>query len=51
MKKSRANILKHESETKEITDEHKNLLKDKSFYSEELRKMNTYNDPSGLTVE
>jgi len=51
LKKARANILKYDEEAKETNDENKNLVKDKQFYTDELRKINTYNDPSGLTVE
>ena len=51
VKKSRANITKHCDDIKEVMDENKGLMKDKQFYTEQLRKINTYNDPSGLTVE
>ena len=51
LKKSRANILKYEEEHKELSDEINGLNKDKQFYNEELKKMNTYNDPHGLTVD
>lgn len=51
LKKSRANILKYEEEHKELSDEMNGLNKDKQFYNEELKKMNTYNDPHGLTVD
>jgi|TARA_B110001450_G_C17567095_1_gene459248 hypothetical protein len=27
------------------------LAKDKSFYNDELKKLNTYMDPSGLTLD
>ena len=31
--------------------DHKQLLKDKGYYNDELRKLNAFNDPSGLTVD
>ena len=43
--------LKSENEIKEHSEEQKNLQKDKSFYNDELKKLNTYMDPSGLTLE
>jgi len=43
--------LKYEEEHKELSDEMNGLNKDKQFYNEELKKMNTYNDPHGLTVD
>lgn len=51
IKKSRANILKSEEEIKDQSEDFKQMNKDKSFFAEELRKMNVYNDPSGLTVD
>ena len=43
--------MKYNEEVKETNDENKQLGKDKAFYSDELKKINTYNDPSGLTFE
>jgi len=43
--------LKSENEIKELTEDQKNLKKDKTFYNDELKKLNTYMDPSGLTLE
>jgi hypothetical protein len=43
--------LKSNKEIQEYEEEQKNLQKDKSFYNDELKKLNTYMDPSGLTLD
>jgi hypothetical protein len=43
--------LKSEEEIKELTDDNKALNKDKNFYNDELKKINAFSDPSGLTVD
>ena len=49
--RSRENILKHDKEIEELETDNKNMRKDKQFYADELKRLNTFNDPSGLTVE
>ena len=43
--------MKYNKEIQEYEEEQKNLQKDKSFYNDELKKLNTYMDPSGLTLD
>ena len=50
-KKMVANIIKFDEELADARDELSNLKKDKLFYSGELRKLNQYNDPNGLSVD
>lgn len=50
-KKARNNTAKHEDDIKLAQEKLRDMLKEKQHYSEDLRKLTTFNDPSGLTVE
>lgn len=49
--RARENVIKHSKEETELDNDFKSMKKDKSFYNDELKRLNTYNDPSGLTIE
>ena len=51
LKDARANILKHDKEMKDLLDEERHLKEEKEFYGADLRKLNTYMDASGLSIQ
>jgi len=50
-KKARNNIEKNEEMIRETALSYKDMQKEKQHFSDDLRKLTTFNDPSGLSVE
>ena len=51
IKKNQDKIMSHMNNIKDSEKDYKNLSEDKNFYNKELRKLNTYMDPNGLTLD
>jgi uncharacterized protein (DUF3084 family) len=50
-KKARNNTTKHEDDIKLAQEKLRDMVKEKQHFTDDLRKLTTFNDPSGLTVE
>ena len=50
-KKAKTSYIKLDQELYDLQQELKQLTQDKDFYNKELKKLNTYMDPTGLTLD